>query len=432
VQSDESEWAGNFESKALEIAVIERFPAPSRNCDPDEAAANGGNVEVLRLGGDERLMRPNGRRMVSREIVRRATLSWRCVSSLVRIMIDSDLSARHKRSLIVSALATRGAPFASLEGAYDALQLLRSKRFDQIDCFSARGFALTPMLSELFGVPYREFLASGTRYFGEFAFELLAVVPYAYWLHREGRLRVTQSSADTGCLYYFSPKHQELANRRTYVPVSEYPSTRTPSTQFDFHGFSKHLDTTQWIAPPYKSIFANETFKWPKPVCIISNKYTPEPSLPSGEAVNFIPVAVLMELLELLQDRYQVVYVRPQSGDIVCDHQPIEDPGDLAAIQSNFPDVLTIQQVHADHPELSFNELQMRLFANCEHFVSVLGGSAFLSSYFGGKSIVFAHEGWEVSCNAYKNWFHLFSGAQVFHAATLNQLLELVRREIVP
>jgi hypothetical protein len=140
-------------------------------------------------------------------------------------------------------------------------------------------------------------------------------------------------------------------------------------------------------------------------------------------------VPELLRILEILTPRYQVIYVRPRPGDIVDDHQPILDLGDFQAIASHFPDVLTIQQVHADHPEFSFNELQMRLFANCDRFVSVLGGSSYLASYFGGTNIVYAREGWEIACNAYANWFHLFSGARVLSAANPRRLIELIRLE---
>jgi hypothetical protein len=138
-----------------------------------------------------------------------------------------------------------------------------------------------------------------------------------------------------------------------------------------------------------------------------------------------------MELLERLTGRYQVVYVRPRPNDIVGDHQRIGDLGDFAAIEKRFPDVLTIQQLLARHPELSFNELQMKLFANCDRFISVLGGSAFLASYFEGTNIIFAREGWELSCNAYANWFHLFSGAQIHHTGAPDQLLDLASRHIM-
>lgn len=353
-----------------------------------------------------------------------------CVQSLIGVLAQRDLSVRDKAALVTSALATEGAPAESLAGLNDIIRLLRSHEFDRLDCFSMRGFAMISTLSRVFGLPHREFLASGTRYFGEFAFELQTVVPYAYWLHRNGLLEVTQACADTQCLYYFSPRHEEFGHPRSYVPASEYPSAGRSPIRFDAHHFPEHLDTGSWEPPPYKATFRNEIFRWPKELCVICNKYSPEPSLESGGAVNFIDVPNLMKLFAALCKRFQVVYVRPTPNDIVGDHQSINDLGEFAEIEARFPEVLTIQKIHADHPELSFNELQMKLFANCERFISVLGGSSYLASYFGGTNIVYAREGWEVSCDAYENWFQLFSGAAIHQARTSDELLDLARREL--
>ncbi len=395
----------------MPIAVIERFSDPSRNCDADSL---GDDVEVVRLGGS------GG-----------AVLAGRCLAAVASIIADGQLPVRDKVSLIKSALETGGAPFAALAGTPAILRMLRSRRFDRLDCFALRGFALIPCLSRLFQIPYREFLADSTRYFGEFGFELQVVVPYAYWLHRNGRLRKTQSTGDTKCFYYFSPDHQELPGGRSFIPVPEYPNGVTSRGRFDVHAFPRQLDTTQWTAPPYKSIFRNTTLQWSKELCIVCNKFTAEPSILFRHSVNFIAVPDLLELLKVLTPHYQVVYVRPRSSDIVNDHQPIEPFGDFEAIATHFPEVLTIQQLHALHPEFTFNELQMRLFANCERFISVLGGSAYLASYFGGTNVVYARAGWEVQADAYTNWFHLFSGARMRHARKPRELHEMVRQEFV-
>ena len=256
-------------------------------------------------------------------------------------------------------------------------------------------------------------------------------MPYSYWLHRQGRLQFTQSSADTKCLYYFSPNHQELVGRRSYVPITEYPNGATSVLRFDAHAFPKQLDTSRWAPPPYRRVYGNNQFRFSKELCVICNKYTPEPSVFLNRAVNYIPVPHLLRLVGELAKRYQVVYVRPLPADIVNDHQPILPFGDFEALRAHFPDVLTIQQLHARHPEMTFNELQMKLFACCERFVSVLGGASYLASYFGGTNIVLARSGWEVNCDAYRNWFRLFSGARVLRAATANELHELARKEFM-
>lgn len=412
------------------VALIERFSSPSRTCDPEQIP-DAGDVHVIRLRGSGPLSPDEAPLLefVRSEAPRCAALPGRCLKAAASILADRRLSPADKRALIAGALATRGARFAALAGAPDILRLLRSQRFSRIDCYGSRGFALVAFLSRHFGIPCREFLATGTRYFGEFAFELLTVIPYAYWLHRQGRLQITQSTRDTRCLYYFSARHEELPHARSFVPVPEYPNGATSPVRFDKHAFPKQLDLTQWLPPPYKETFRNSTFRWAKPLCIVCNKFTREPSVLLHRARNYISVPDLLKLLALLTPRYQVVYVRPRPNDIVNDHQAIRDLGDFEALQNHFPDVLTIQQLHAWHPELTFNELQLRLFANCERFVSVLGGASYLASYFGGTNIVYAREGWEVNCDAYRNWFHLFSGARVLRAASPRQLHQLVTRE---
>lgn len=111
--------------------------------------------------------------------------------------------------------------------------------------------------------------------------------------------------------------------------------------------------------------------------------------------------------------------------------QAVREAGDIEAVKLEYPDVLTIQELHASNADLSFNELQMHLFAACERFVSVLGGSAYLASYFGGTNVVYARRGWEVACGAFENWFDRFSGARVTAAATPRELLLATQRELL-
>jgi hypothetical protein len=92
---------------------------------------------------------------------------------------------------------------------------------------------------------------------------------------------------------------------------------------------------------------------------------------------------------------------------------------------------VTIQKLHARYPTLSFNEVQLRLYSSCHRFVSVLGGSAYLASYFGGINIVLARRGWEVDCGAYERWFDRFSGARVVAVSSDRELLQAVEREFL-
>ena len=302
---------------------------------------------------------------------------------------------------------------------------------DRIACFSEKDFGLARFLAAEIGVPCEQVLARGTQYFGEFAFELLAVVPYAYWLHESGRLEFTVSTPDTRSLYYFSPDHEERPVQRSYVPVTEYPLWPTGLRRWDRLAFPTVLDTSRWRPPPYRDVFRDDRFRWEREPCVVCNKTSEERYLGRSLVVNTMDPELLLAVIGALRARYQVVYDRPRAGDIVNDRQAVHELGDLEAVERAFPDVVTIQQLHAVHPDLGFNELQLRVFASCERFVSVLGGSSYLASYFGGTNVVYARQGREVSAGAYERWFHHFSGARVVAAGTPRDLLRRIEEELL-
>jgi hypothetical protein len=397
----------------LKVAVLERFSDPSRRCEPGWAESSGYETAISDLTGGW-----NG---------------WRSfIASLSALLMD-PLSVSDRIRLLVACLGTGGAQRAALAGAAELLRKVRAGQIESIACFSAKDFALAELLAKETGLPCLEQLSRRTQYFGEFGFELLAVVPYAYWLHRQGLLERTIGSLDTRCLYYFSENHEERPVKRHYVPITEYPiGERGSLFRYDRTTFPKALDTRKWLPAPYREAFRDERFRWEKEICILSNKISDEQfseDSPMGPPTNFIATELLLRLIGMLRGRYQVIYNRPRASDIANDHQTIREIGDIEAIKRAFPDTVTIQELHSQYPKLSFNELQLRLYSCCQRFVSVLGGSAYLSSYFGGTNIVFARRGWEVDCGAYERWFDRFSGARVVAIGSGRELLQAVERE---
>ncbi len=391
--------------------VVERFTQPSRRCDP---RVHGGDaVEVVDL--------PHPRADVAAYLrgVPAAAAGW----------LRGPLSWRERAALLRACWATGGARWGALSAGPALARRVRAGDVDNVACFSTKEFPLPGVLAALAGARCDALLEHATQYFGEFAFELLAVVPYAYWLHEQGLLRRTAACADTRALYYFSPSHEEHARPRRYVPVTEYPAGEAGARHYDRLAFPRRLDTSRWRPPPYADVYADERFRWALPTCVICNKHSDEQYRHHREPTNFIDVDTLLAVIRRLHGRYQVVYNRPRAADIVNDHQAIHETGDIAAVKAAFPDVLTIQELHAAHPALSFNELQLRVFAGSRAFVSVLGGSSYLASYFGGRNVVYAKRGWEVDCNAYAGWFDRFSGARVVAAASPQALLDAVDRE---
>jgi hypothetical protein len=401
----------------LKVAVLERFTDPSRRCDPQ---AIGGPEDELTFCN----LNDRNRQSIVDNL--KASLSPRRAR---------PLSIGDRIKLFIACLGTRGPRFGSIAWwSAELLKRVRAGEIASIACFSAKDFALAEMLAKETGTPCRELLRRQTQYFGEFAFELLAVVPYAYWLHLRGGLERTVGGLDTRCLYYFSRNHEERSVKRHYVPITEYPvGQRSWPFGYDRATFPRALDTRSWTPPPYREFFRDERFCWPREICILSNKTSDEQFRKErmGPPTNFIGTELLLRLIGMLRDRYQVIYNRPRAADIASDHQTIHETGDIEAVKDAFPDVVTIQELGAKYPALSFNELQLRLYSGCQRFVSVLGGSAFLASYFGGTNVVLARRGWEVDCGAYERWFDRFSGARVVAVGSGGELLRAVKREFL-
>ncbi|MEZ5102341.1 MAG: hypothetical protein R3C15_21575 [Thermoleophilia bacterium] len=387
--------------------VLERFADPARRCPPGWPDAR---AEVRDLTA-------SGRRLGLAARLPAALVDWaRC---------------DRRGELLRACVATRGARAGALVHGPALWRASRAGALDGVACRTAKDFGLVDALAARSGGRPSELLATRTSYVGEFAFELLAVVPYAHWLHERGLLESTASTADTRCLYYFSPHHEELPGPRRYVPVTDLPIGVAGWWRYDRKAFPRELDTSRWSPPPYRDVYRDGRFAGDRPLCVVANKASDERYLHRGFSVNAIPTDVLLALLARLRTRYRVVYARPRAADIVNDHQEVREPGDLEAVKAAYPDVTTIQELAAAHPELGFNELQLRLLASSQRFVSVLGGSSYLASWFGGVNVVYARHGWEVRCGAYERWFHRFSGARVVRAGSPRALLATVERELL-
>jgi hypothetical protein len=398
----------------MRVAALERFPDPSRRCDPGRLGGAGEavvwNVPGLR----------NEPRALARGLPG-ALWQW----------TFGPMPRGARRRLLRACLDTGGARLGALVRGPELWRRVREGEVDGLACFSSKDFGLARYLAGELDAPLDEVLARGTQYFGEMAFELLAVVPYAYWLHRQGRLEFTASTADTRCLYYFSPHHEERPGPRRAIAITEYPVGEKGAVFYDRLAFPVHLDTSRWLTPPYREVYRDDRFRFDRETCVVCNKTSDERYLLRGRIVNSMDVDLTLAVIGMLRTRYQVVYDRPRVSDIVNDHQAIREAGDIEAVRAAYPDVLTIQELHVAHPDLSFNELQLRVFAGCERFVSVLGGASYLASWFGGTNVVYARRGWEVACNAYENWFDRFSGARVVAASTPSELLDRIRTELL-
>jgi hypothetical protein len=255
-------------------------------------------------------------------------------------------------------------------------------------------------------------------YDGEFGPELQTVIPYAYYLSRNNSLAGTTSGIDTKCFYYFSDNHEDKYSQRRFIKPDERSKMGIPNP--NEHVSMLKLD--QWVPPPYKEKFGNKRFVWEKPLLVISNKFNSEWD---QAPINFIDIPELERIILLLKDKYQIIYCRALPGDIPWDFNASRSFRDFDLIVRH-PEVLTIQQLHADNPDLSFNELQLSVYANCERFISVQGGNSVLASYFGGINIIFAVKSSELVCGDF-NHFPLYAGTRIVPCRNKRDLMSSIR-----
>jgi len=217
----------------------------------------------------------------------------------------------------------------------------------------------------------------------EFGYELISVIPYAYWLYLQGRLKETISAKGTEFFYYFSPKHTINPIKRNSLSNLKI---KTPNGNIHI----KKLDKSQFSIPDYRKQFANETFEFEKPIVVISNRYNNEwsyhPDL--GMPINFFSLKTLEKLFKILQNKYQVIYLNIEKEKDLQDEAPAMSLDEWNLLDK-YPKVKTIYELKYD---MTYNEAQLKIFANTSKFITLNGGGSILASFFGGTNIIYCKE----------------------------------------
>lgn len=260
------------------------------------------------------------------------------------------------------------------------------------------------------------------EFYGEFDQEIRYAMPFAYWHFLNGTLKQTIASKNTQPFYFFSPDHVEKYEKRAWE--AGYGNYTIPNmTHAPGYDFSK------WARVPFKAHYKNDRFVYDKPLLIIANKYNIEWDKPP---INFLDIPALDQLISTLKSRYQIIYNRPLGGQIVHDNSEIMDLGEHVWLRQNHPDVLLMNDLFDQHRAdvQNFNHLQLMVYANCDHFISMHGGTAALASCFGGTNILLSYPGggFEHDFNEYENLFPALSGAKILHARNRDELLNMVEK----
>jgi len=251
---------------------------------------------------------------------------------------------------------------------------------------------------------------------GEFGWELLKSVPYAYYLHVSGVPLKTISCLDTKCLYYFSENHEERHSSRIGMSGNHWMG-RKPFISIH----RKEPPSEFWIPPPYKTIF-KQKIKKEKPIFVISNKFNKEWG---ANPINYISKSSIIKIVNILKNKYKIYYNRPTN--IVQDNSKIFDLKEKDDVEKS--GAVLMEKEYENYKQiLTFNEFQMSVFSECDDFISVQGGGSILSSYFGGSNMILARRGQELTSGSY-SWYEKLSGCNVSVFNSEDQMIESIRKK---
>ncbi|GAA4779807.1 hypothetical protein GCM10023231_03260 [Olivibacter ginsenosidimutans] len=252
---------------------------------------------------------------------------------------------------------------------------------------------------------------------GEFAPELEFVLPYAYWHYKNGTLKETAGALYTKEFYFFSPHHEEKFEVRTDEGNYNFDTPRILYSQ-DYH-------MKKWLRVPLKEHYQNEVYVFDKPILILANRYNMEWNRPP---ISYYSLDLLDYIIQHLKATYTIIYNRPAPKNITMDTSDIYDLHEFEWLKQEHPEVLLLEDLYQENKigARNFNHLQLCVYANASHFISVHGGTAALASYFGGINLILSKEGPEHHFHCFEKLFPQLSGAKILHAKTDDEVKKYV------
>jgi len=257
---------------------------------------------------------------------------------------------------------------------------------------------------------------------GEFAPELQFVLPFAYWHHKNGTLKNTFSSKYTKELYFFSPNHEERFETRTNEGNYNYEMPRIL--------YSQDYDMSKWLPVPLKETYQNNVYVYEKPILIIANRYNMEWD---GPPVSYYSIEMLTYMLDQLKDKFTIIYNRPRPQNITMDNSDIYDMDEFEWLAKEYPQVILMEDLWAKNEAgaRNFNHLQLMVYANATHFISIHGGTATLASYFGGTNLILSKKGPEHHFKCFEKLYPKFSNAKILHAKTDQEVKSYIEKHYI-
>ena len=258
----------------------------------------------------------------------------------------------------------------------------------------------------------------------EFGIELALALPYEYWLHENNQLEKVVVSKGMRPFYYFCDNVEEKYDFRTIdnskaglntLPNSWIYGNKDNAKLYkndwplweEFMCEEKGcgiLDYRKWKLPNYTDQYKNDRFVFDKPFVVVANRYNWEHGT---RPVGYFDIKCLYEIFNYLTDKgYTVIYKRPKNTEFPPDQNEMATLHNKETLSADvdgignisdynltlwYDDVILFDDIVEKNIDLSYNEVQLQLFANAEKFIAMSGGSTLLLNLFQKPTITYLY-----------------------------------------
>ena len=270
----------------------------------------------------------------------------------------------------------------------------------------------------------------------EFASELVCIIPYAHWLHKEGKLEKIITSTGMESFYYFCDDVEEQYKFRTLdnlnSGLNEVPNNwvhhnaeavtgkdYSELTEEEQNNMNGVLDYRKWSPPPYKDYYQTDEFNHLKPYIVVNNNYNIEYGKPISESLRFFDIKTLYDIFNYLTNSgYIVIYKRPNNTEFALDNNEIETLNRNISLTAKvegqgvitdyelceyYNDVINMNKMKEEYSQYTYNDFQLKLFSSADGFVTTNGGGGILCSYFKKPVVMYVPHGKELRKNYITN-----------------------------
>ena len=284
----------------------------------------------------------------------------------------------------------------------------------------------------------------------EFASELVCIIPYAHWLHKEGKLEKVITSTGMKSFYYFCDDVEEQYKFRTLdnlnSGLNEVPNNwvhhnaeavtgkdYSELTEEEQNNMNGVLDYRKWSPPPYKDYYQTDEFNHLKPYIVVNNNYNIEYGKPISESLRFFDIKTLYDIFNYLTNSgYIVVYKRPNNTEFAPDNNEIETLNRNITLTAKvegqgiitdyelceyYNDVINMNKMKEEYSQCTYNDFQLKLFSSADGFVTTNGGGGILCSYFKKPVVMYVPHGKELRKNYITNrnsYLNKLSGDNIY------------------